>query len=219
MQERGVRRIDADLERLQPVALDHALERESVAVRRDEAVEVRERRRLARPQIGEQDAALLDHRIGLLLDVGAQVAVVRLGRRLQALAVDVEQPAVKRAAQTAVFQPAVGQVGAAMRTTAADQAVAAFVVLEDHQVLAEQPHRFHRAVARQFVDQRRWLPVVPHQAAGGRAGPGAGDKVVLLLAQHGGRPCSLVLSNYRIIPAGSAMAKRTTKKTGEIAGL
>ncbi len=31
MQERGVRRIDADLERLQPVAVDHALEREGVA--------------------------------------------------------------------------------------------------------------------------------------------------------------------------------------------
>ena len=30
MQERGVRRIDADLERLQPVAIDHALEREGV---------------------------------------------------------------------------------------------------------------------------------------------------------------------------------------------
>ena len=30
MQERGVRRIDADFERLQPVALDHALEGEGV---------------------------------------------------------------------------------------------------------------------------------------------------------------------------------------------
>ena len=125
MQERGVRRIDADFERLQPVAVDHALEREGVAVGRDEAIEVRKRRRLARPHIGEQDAALLDHRIGLLPDVGAEVGAVRLGRRLQAFAVDVEQPAVEGAAQAAVLQPAIGEIGAAVRAAAADQAVAA----------------------------------------------------------------------------------------------
>ncbi len=41
VQERGVHRIDADLERLQPVAIDHALEGEGVRRRRDEAVELR----------------------------------------------------------------------------------------------------------------------------------------------------------------------------------
>src|SRR5690348_5796352 len=99
MQERGVYGIDADLERLQPVAIDHALERKGVGVRRDKAVEVRQRRRLAAAEISEQDAALLDDRISLLLDVGAQVAVIGLGRRLQTFSMNVEQPAVKRAAQ------------------------------------------------------------------------------------------------------------------------
>ena len=169
VQERGVHRVDADLERLQPVAIDHALEREGVGVGRDEAVEMRKGRRLARAQIGEQDAAPLDHRIGRLPDVGAEVAVVGLGRRLQALPLDVEQPAVEGAAQAAILQPAIGEVGAAMRAAAADQAVAALVVLEDHQVFAEQPHRLDRAVARQFVDQGGRLPVVPHQLAGRRA--------------------------------------------------
>ena len=98
MQERGVHRVDADLERLQPVAVNHALERESVAIGGDETIEMRKRRRFTVTQIGEQDAALLDHRIGFLLDVGAEIAVVGLGRRLQALAVNVEQPAVKGAA-------------------------------------------------------------------------------------------------------------------------
>ena len=50
MQERGVRRIDADLERLQPVAVDHALEGEGVGGRRDEAIELRKCRRLAGPR-------------------------------------------------------------------------------------------------------------------------------------------------------------------------
>ena len=169
VQERGVHRIDADFERLQPVAIDHALEGEGVGRRRDEAVEIRKCRRLAGAEIGPQDAALLDHRIGFLLEVGAEIAVVGLGRRLQALAVDVEQPAVKCAAQPAVLEPPVGEIGAAMRTMAADQPVAALVVLEGDQVLAEQPHRLDRPVARQFIDQRGRLPVAPHQRAGGSA--------------------------------------------------
>ena len=162
MQERGVHRIDADFERLQPVAIDHALEGEGVRVRRDEAVEMRKRRRLARPHVGEQDAALFHHRVGFLPDVGAQLAVIRLGRSLQALAVDVEQPAVKGATQAAVLQPAIGQVGAAMRTAAADEAVATLVVLEDHEIFAEQTHRLDRAIAGKFVRQRRRLPVAAH---------------------------------------------------------
>ena len=52
-----MRRIDADFQRLQPVAVDLALEREGVAVGRDEAVDLRKRRRLAFAQIGPQDAA------------------------------------------------------------------------------------------------------------------------------------------------------------------
>ena len=152
---------------------------------RDEAVEIRKRRRLARPQIGEQDAALLDHRIGFLPDVGAQIAVVRLGRRLQALAVDVEQPAMKRAAQAAVLQPPIGEIGAAMRAMPPDQPVAALVVLEDDEVFAEQPHRLYRPVAGELIDQRGRLPIAAHQIAGRGAGRGAGDEIVLLGAEHG----------------------------------
>src|SRR5512144_392111 len=139
MQERGVHRINPDLERLQPVAVDHTLERERVAVRRDEAVEMRKCRRLARSEISEQDAALLHHRIRFLLDVAAEIAVVRLGRRLKTLAVYVEQPAVEGATQAAILKPAICEIGAAVRTSPADQAVAAFVIFEKHQVFTEQP--------------------------------------------------------------------------------
>ena len=90
------------------------------------------------------------------------------------LPVHVEQPAVEGAAQAAVFQPAVSEVRPAMRAAAADQAVAALLVLEHHQVFAEQPQRFDRPVAGKFVDQRRRLPIAPHQRARRRAGAGAG---------------------------------------------
>jgi hypothetical protein len=116
VQERGVGGIDAHFERLQPVAIDQALEREGVRGRRDEAIEMRERRRLARPHIGEQDPVLLHHRIGLVLDVLAQAAAFRLRRRVETLAGDVEQPAMERATQAATFEPAESEVGAAMRT-------------------------------------------------------------------------------------------------------
>ena len=74
MQEGGVRRIDADFQRLQPVAIDVALEREGMAVGRDEAVDLRKGRRFAFAEISPEDAALLDHRIGALLDALAQLA-------------------------------------------------------------------------------------------------------------------------------------------------
>ena len=100
--------------------------------------------------------------------------------------VDVEQPAVEGAAQSAVLQPPVGEIGAAVRAGALDQAVAALAVAEQHQVLAQQLHRLDRAVgAGEFVDQRHRLPVAAHQAAAGGARADAGDEIVLFLAEHG----------------------------------
>src|SRR5450631_2807820 len=99
MQEGSVRRIDADFERLQPVAIDVALERKRMAVRCDESVDLRKRRRLAFAKIRPEDAALLDHGIGALFDALAEVRVLWLRRRLDALAGRVEQPAMERAAQ------------------------------------------------------------------------------------------------------------------------
>ena len=49
-----------------------ALERESVGVGRDEAVELRKCRRLAFAEISPEDAALLHHGIGALADVLAE---------------------------------------------------------------------------------------------------------------------------------------------------
>ncbi len=164
-----MRRIDADFQRLQPVAVEMALEREGVAVGRDEAVDLRKCRRLAFAEIGPEDAALLDHGIGALLDALAQRGVLRLGRRLEALAGRVEQPAVEGAAQPAMFQPAEGKVGAAMRAMTIHQAVAALLVAKQHEVLAEQFDRLDRARALQLVDQRRRLPV--HSASACRKDP------------------------------------------------
>jgi hypothetical protein len=92
------------------------------------------------------------------------------------------------ATQTAVFQAPVSQISAAMRAAAADQAIAPFVVLEDHQILAEQPHRLDRAVAGEFIHQRGRLPIAPHQVARRRIGAGAAHQMVLFGAEHRTRP-------------------------------
>ena len=98
-----------------------------------------------------------------------------------------------------------------MRTAPADQSVAAFVVLEDDEIFAEQPHRLDRPVARQFIDQSRRLPIVAHDAARRRAGARAGDEIVLLCAQHWRAvPDRPVFFNYRIIQRRSAMASAQT---------
>ena len=131
------------------------------------AVDLRKRRRFAFAEIGPEDAALLDHGIGALLDALAELRALWFGRRLEALAGGVEQPAMEGAAQAAIFQPAEGEVGAAMRAMAIDQAVAALFVAKQHQVFAEQFDRPHRARPLQLVDQRRRLPVHPHQFPAG----------------------------------------------------
>ena len=59
----------------------------------------------------------------------------------------VEQPAMECAAQAAALEPAEREIGAAMRAGALDQAVAAVLVAEQDEVLAEQPHRPDGTVA------------------------------------------------------------------------
>src|SRR5439155_3434203 len=162
VQPGGMRRVDADLERLQPVAVPVPLERERVLVRRDEAVEARKRRRLAGAEIGEEDAASFRHRIRAQPDVLAHPAAGGLGGRLEAFAAGVVKPAVERAAQTAVLQPAISEVRAAMGAVALEQAVS-ILFLEQNQILSEEPHRLQGTRAFQFFGERDGLPVVAQQ--------------------------------------------------------
>jgi hypothetical protein len=73
-----------------------------------------------------------------------------------------------------------------MRTVTIDQAVAALLVAEQHQIFAEQFDGPHRPLAVELIHQRRRLPVHPHQLAARILRPGAGDQVVRFLAHHGG---------------------------------
>ncbi|MGY4484544.1 hypothetical protein ACVWWR_003735 [Bradyrhizobium sp. LM3.2] len=89
-----------------------------------------------------------------------------------------------------MLEPSEGEIGAAMRAVAIDQAVAPGLVAEQHQVFAEQLDGADRAIAVELVHQCRWLPIAPHQLSARVLRTGAGDQVVLLLAHHG--ECILV---------------------------
>ena len=187
MQVGGVRRIDADLERLQPVAVDQPFEGEGMCRRCEEAVELGERRRLSFAEI-RKDNAVLDHdRIGALADPLAEHRAFRLGGGLEARAVDIEQPAMEQAAQAAILEAAIGEIGAAMRAVAVEQTVPAALVAEQHEILAQHAHRLGRPFFGQLLGQRHRMPVMPHQGAALGARPDPRDQLVLLGRHHGKR--------------------------------
>ena len=129
----------------------------------------------------EQHAGALHHRIAALANPLAKLRAEWLGRGLEAAAVDRELPAVERTAQAFGLVPAEGEVGAAMRAMAVDQAEAAAAVPEEHEVFAEQAHRLDRTRRQarigagiELVEQRRRLPVAAQQGAARRARADAG---------------------------------------------
>ncbi len=183
-----MRRVDADFKGLQPVAVPQAFEREAVGGRGFETVQCRKGRGRAAfgTEPAEQCPSLRHQRVAALADARAQRAARRLGRGLGALARHIELPAVKWAAQAVALVAAIGEVGASVRAVAVEQAVGTLGVAEQHEVLSQHPHRFHRThrhrrVQRrvELVEQRHRLPVAAQQFAPGRARTDLGDALVL----------------------------------------
>src|SRR5262249_55549764 len=172
-------------------------ESKGVRIRGDETIEARKLRRPTGPQIGKQNPAALDHRIGLLPDIAAQVAIGRLGRRLQALTLDVEQPTMERAAKAAMFEAPVGKVGTPMRTGAAEESKTSLIVAEDHKLFAKKLDRLNRPVTAQLVEQCRRLPITPQHLSNWLIGANAGDALILFRAEHGSLQSPLRL-NFRL---------------------
>src|SRR5882724_8105229 len=95
---------------------------------------------------------------------------------------------MKSTTQPAVFEAAERKIGAAMRAMTLDQAVTSLLVAKQHQIFAEHFDGFYRARPLQLIDQRRRLPVHPHQFPARVRTSGPGHQVVLFLAHHGGGP-------------------------------
>ena len=141
------------------------------------------------PMIGPQHAAALDQRIGLELDALGEAALLGLRRHLDALAGDVELPAVIGAAQPAFLVAPEPQRDAAMRAELVDQAEPSLAVAERDEPLGQHldPHR-RTVVLGQLLGEQHRHPVAAEQCAHRRARPGLGDEIVLFFSEHARPP-------------------------------
>ena len=154
--------------------------REALFLGQHQHFDVGQRRRfLALAHVGPDEARALDHLVGLGLDAVLEVLRRRHVRHVEAVAFDVEFPAVIDAAQAAFLVAPEEQRGAAMRAAMLHDADAAVGVAEGDELLAQQhePHRL--AVGLEFRGKTGGNPVFPHQIAHGRARPNARQHLVV----------------------------------------
>ncbi|MNS71300.1 hypothetical protein D3C72_1046650 [compost metagenome] len=192
-----VDRIDRVFLALEPVAGNIGEDDLLEAVGPAERFVVRQKRRWQRPHIGPQQPALLLHRIGLDLDLFLQFQVRRrhivIGL-FDALPRLVEQPAVIVAAQAALLDEGVGQVGATVRALTVNQAVPPAQILVEHQILAHQSDGADGFLV-ELGRRRDRHPVAAQQVAHRRIRPHLGQLIVLFLTEH--RPISPVFRPCR----------------------
>src|SRR5271165_513532 len=184
VQDRRVRGVDAAFERLQPVALFPNLRDVAVGFRDLRPLESRRRRHLvARSHIGPDHPAYLGRRIGGQADLVTER--LRLVHLLDAIAFDVELPAVIDAAQAGFLVASEPQGGAAMRAKLLDEPDAALAVAKTDELLAEQLHAHRRAVGLgEFARQEGRNPIPPQHIAHRRARSYSRHQLVLFARQH-----------------------------------
>ena len=176
----GVHRVFHDL---QPVDGQHGTAHHANRAFGHKAIEARQQRPGLRAEVGKQQAAQFLHRIGVGGDLVAEGAVVRLVGLIQAFALGAELPAVIRAANPVLGGNTVRKRGPAVRTLLGDQTQPPLPVLEQHQILAQQPDAPGPVLF--DLDRCRYrLPITPHQLSHGRSSPDLGQEFVLLCTFH-----------------------------------
>ena len=180
MQEGEMAGVETTLERLEPVAF--------LDVPRDVAMRVRNRGPfevgesglfLRRSHVGPHDAAALDARVGSDADLVHEAAAGRLARHVDALALDVEFPAVIDAAQPAFLVAAEEQGRRAMGTALVQQPDAAGGVAERDQPLAQELDADRRAVGLgKLLGEQRRYPIAPHEIAHRRSRTGPRQQII-----------------------------------------
>ena len=181
-----VQRIDRILLALKPVAGNVREDDLHEAVLPREGLPVGDQRSRLGSQVGPNQAGPGLNRIGLDPDLVLEASLGRgnvLVRLLDAAAVLVEQPAMVVAAQPALFDEAVGCVGAAMRALAVDQPEGAAQILVESQILAQQADRLDGLVFE--LGHRGYRhPIAAQQFAHRGAGADLREKLVLRAVEH-----------------------------------
>src|SRR6266576_6037979 len=181
-----MRGVDAALQCLQPVAfLDDLADMAAFCRNLRPGKFGCGRHLVGRAEIGPDEAAELDRRIGGDVDVLFELVLRRLVELVEAMAFDVELPAVIDAPETAFLVASEEQGHPAMRAEFVDQADPAITVAERDEILAEQFDADRRTV--RLGDLRRQAggdPIPPHRLSHRRPGADAGDQFVFLRWQH-----------------------------------
>src|ERR1043166_9566574 len=115
MQEGEMHRVDVPLVALEIIAVEKNLRNGPIRFRHNEKLVIRQERRLARAEIGQNDSAGCATRISEVADLVSMGAAAGLAGLLDDPPADVVQPAVIEASEAAVFDASVAQIGAAMR--------------------------------------------------------------------------------------------------------
>src|SRR5256714_3001955 len=181
-----MRGVDAALQCLQPVAfLDDLADMAAFCRNLRPGKFGRGRHLVGRAEIGPDEATELDRRIGSDVDVLLELVLRRLIELVEAIAFDVELPAVIDAPETTFLVASEEQRHPAMRAEFVDQTDPAVAVAERDEILAEQSDAGRRTV--RLGDLRRQAgggPKTPHRPAHPRPGADAGGQFVFLRWQH-----------------------------------
>src|SRR5258706_14576384 len=185
MQERQMHRIDIAFVGLQIVAVVKSFHHRALIRWYREKFIIRQERRLARSDVGNNNPARFLAGISAMPNVLFVGAAAGLAGLIDDAAADVVEPAVVQTTQVTVFDAAISQVGAAVRAMQADQTGPALIVTKQDQVLAHDANLHRRAAGRQFFAQRRRLPIPPHHLAAGGTWCGLSQKLVFFSGYHG----------------------------------
>src|SRR5216683_4105839 len=184
MEDRRVRGVDAAFERLEPVAFLPYFRDVAMALRYLSPLERGGRRhQFARSQIGPDHPAHLGSRISRQVDLVAEL--LGLVHLIDAIAVDIELPAVINAAQTRLFVASEPQRGASVRTELVDQTDPALAVAKTDQTFAQKLNANRPAIGfRKLARKQRWDPISPQHVThrGPRSGPR--HQFVVFARQH-----------------------------------
>src|SRR5215469_17282089 len=161
-----MRRIDLPFQDLRPIALDADLGcADARFFSRSKGWRLEFSHPFGRADVAPYEAAALPRRIGLLLDAFGEMAVGRLGRHFEHIALDVEFPPMVQAAQAALFVAPVKQRCAAVRAEFAQHAGPSLGVAEYDQVLAQQARLYRLTVGFDLFRKTGGDPVLAHELA------------------------------------------------------
>ncbi len=133
--------------------------------------------------VSPEDPALFLERVGLELDVLAKVGF--FGGHVDALAGDVEFPAMIRTAQTAFLVAPEPQRRTPVGAQFIHQPESSFGVAKGDEFFRQQLHAHRRTVGFwQFVCKQCRDPVTAENCPHRRAGPGLGDQIISFFSQH-----------------------------------